>query len=150
MEHLGSVAQPDHRPALVAGANPWCAGFLVYQHIGNLSPQLRRADPLWRAVQDADGDAWPVLQAMADAVDADFTAIRWSFRWDIDSVRLVVVDSRCARVLTEGQRAMLADGAFSWVEDAVSEDADEAAHVLVASSLPWLLAPAIHDLQFGR
>ncbi len=123
------------------------ASYWVYQHIGNLAPQERHADPTWCAVQDADGDVWPVLRKMADAADADPSAIRWSFRWDIDGVRLVVIDTRCGRVLTEGRRTMLDDGEFSWVENAVSADAYHAEHVLVGSALPWLLAPAIHDVQ---
>ncbi len=136
-------------------AEPWwperirgaLASYWVYQHIGNLSPEERHADPTWCAVQDADGDVWPVLRKMADAADADPSAVRWSFRWDLDGVRLVVVDTRCGRMLTEGRRTMLDDAEFSWVENAVSEDAHDAEHVLVGSSLPWLLAPALHDLQ---
>ncbi|MDQ4010861.1 MAG: alkaline phosphatase family protein [Actinomycetota bacterium] len=136
-------------------AQPWwpkrirgaLAAYWIYQHIGNLPPKERHSDPIWRAVQDTDGDAWPVLQEMAGAADTDPTAIRWSFRWDIDGVRLVVVDTRCGRILTEGRRTMLDDAEFAWVENAVSEDARQAEHVLVGSSLPWLLAPAIHDVQ---
>jgi hypothetical protein len=136
-------------------AEPWwsdriqgaLASYWVYQHIGNLSPQERHADPTWRAVQEADGDVWPVLRKMADAADADPSAIRWSFRWDIDGVRLVVMDTRCGRMLAEGRRTMLDEAEFCWVENAVSADAHDADHVLVGSSLPWLLAPAIHDVQ---
>ncbi|PZS12343.1 MAG: phosphodiesterase [Pseudonocardiales bacterium] len=121
--------------------------YWVYQHLGNLSPQRRDADPTWRAVRDAGGDAWPVLRKMADATDAGVGTTWWSFRWDIDGVRLVVLDTRSNRVLTEGRRAMLGDDEFCWAERAVSEDAHQADHVLVGSSLPWLLAPAIHDVQ---
>ncbi|MGH3824955.1 MAG: alkaline phosphatase D family protein, partial [Pseudonocardiaceae bacterium] len=136
-------------------AKPWwperirgaLASYWVYQHIGNLSSEQRHTDPTWRAVQDAEGDVWPVLRAMAEAADADPSAIRWSFRWDIDGVRLVVIDTRCGRMLTEGRRAMLDDAEFSWVENAVSEDSYHAEHVLIGSSLPWLLPPSIHDLQ---
>jgi hypothetical protein len=136
-------------------AQPWwperirgaLASYWVYQHIGNLSPTQRHADPIWCAIQDADEDVWSLLHKMADASDADPSAVRWSFRWDIDGIRLVVIDTRCGRMLTEGRRAMLDDAEFSWVDDAVSEDAHRAEHVLVGSSLPWLLAPAIHDLQ---
>ncbi|MGH3972131.1 MAG: alkaline phosphatase D family protein, partial [Pseudonocardiaceae bacterium] len=136
-------------------AQPWwperirgaLAAYWIYQHIGNLPPKERHSDPTWRAVQDTDGDAWPVLQQMAGAADADPSALRWSFRWDVNGVRLVVMDTRCGRILTEGRRTMLDDAEFSWVEEAVSDDAHQAEHVLVGSSLPWLLAPAIHDVQ---
>ncbi len=123
------------------------ASYWVYQHIGNLSPQQRHADPTWRAVQHARGDAWPALQKMADAADGELGAIGWSFRWDIDNVRLVMLDTRSGRRLTEGRRAILDDDEFAWAERAVSEDAHQAAHVLIGSSLPWLLATAIHDVQ---
>lgn len=123
------------------------ASYWVYQHLGNLSPQQRHADPTWRAVQDARGDAWPALQKMADAADGELGAIGWSFRWDINNVRLVMLDTRSGRRLTEGRRAILDDDEFAWAERAVSEDAHQAAHVLIGSSLPWLLAPAIHDVQ---
>jgi PhoD-like phosphatase len=131
-------------PQRIRGA---LASYWVYQHIGNLSPERRQTDATWRAVQGASGDAWPVLQEMADALDAGAAPVRWNFRWDIDGVRLVVIDTRCGRVLTEGRRAMLDDAEFSWVEDAVSADAHQADHVLVGCSLPWLLAPALHDLE---
>jgi len=136
-------------------AQPWwperirgaLASYWVHQHIGNLAPQERHADPIWCAVQKAEGDAWPVLREMAESVEADPATIRWSFRWDIDGVRLVMVDTRCGRVLTEGRRSMLDEAGFSWVEDAVSRDAASASHLLVGTSLPWLLAPVIHDAQ---
>ena len=129
-------------PARIRGA---LVSYWVYQHIGNLSPQQRHAHPIWRAVREVDGDAWPVLQVMADAADADPTSIRWSFRWDLDGVRLVMVDTRCGRILAEGNRAMLDEAEFSWVEDTVSEPG--ATHLLIGSSVPWLLAPAIHDVE---
>ncbi|MQA16058.1 MAG: alkaline phosphatase family protein [Pseudonocardiaceae bacterium] len=124
------------------------ASYWVYQHAGNLGPEERAADPTYRAVVDADGDAWPVLARMADAADTDPTSIRWSFRWDLDRARLVMVDTRCGRVLTEGARAMLDDAEFSWVEDSIATAATDAVdHLLVGSSLPWLLPPAVSDLQ---
>ncbi|MGH3601311.1 MAG: alkaline phosphatase D family protein [Pseudonocardiaceae bacterium] len=131
-------------PERIRGA---LVSYWVYQHIGNLTPEARHADPTWRAVQGADGDVWPLLRTMAEAVDADPAAIRWSFRWIIDGVRLVVMDTRCGRMLAEGHRTMLDDAEFSWVESAISQDASRAEHVLVGSSLPWLLAPVLHDLQ---
>lgn len=124
------------------------ASYWIYQHAGNLDPEDRAADPVYRAVLDADGDAWPVLERMADAADTDPTSIRWSFRWDLQRVRLVMVDTRCGRVLAEGHRAMLDEAEFRWVEDAISSAADEEVdHLLVGSSLPWLLPPAVSDVE---
>ena len=124
------------------------ASYWVYQHVGNLPPEERAADPVWQQVLETVGDTWPLLQRMAGGVDADPTVVRWSFRWDLDRVRLVMVDSRCGRMLDEDDRTMLDDAEFRWVECAVEEDAADAVdHVLVGSSLPWLLPSAIHDAQ---
>lgn len=127
------------------------ASYWIYQHAGNLGPADRAEDPVYRAILDADGDAWPVLERMADSADTDPTSIRWSFRWDLERVRLVMVDTRCGRMLTEGCRAMLDDAEFRWVEDNISSAADSeddgVEHLLVGSSLPWLLPPAVSDLQ---
>ncbi|MGH3916823.1 MAG: alkaline phosphatase D family protein [Pseudonocardiaceae bacterium] len=131
-------------PSRISGA---LTSYWIYQHIGNLPPRERHADPVWRAVQGAGKDAWPVLREMAAAADTDPAAVRWSFRWDLDEVRLVMVDTRCGRMLAEGHRTMLNEEEFTWVEEAIGKDAAAVSHVLVGSSLPWLLAPAIHDMQ---
>ena len=63
-------------------------------------------------------------------------------------VRLVMVDSRAGRVLAEHDRQILDDAEFTWVEEAVREAvADGVEHVLVGTSLPWLLPHAIHDIE---
>lgn len=124
------------------------ASYWIYQHAGNLDPVAREADPTYRAVVEADGDAWPVLARMAEAADTDPTSTRWSFRWDLDRVRLVMVDTRCGRVLAEGRRAMLDDEEFGWVEDRIATSASgDVDHLLIGSSLPWLLPPAVSDVQ---
>jgi phosphodiesterase/alkaline phosphatase D-like protein len=136
-------------------AQPWwaerirgaLASYWIYQHIGNLPPEERAADPVWCAVRQAGGDAWPILREMAGSADAAPETVRWSFRWDIDGVRLVMVDTRCGRMLAEGSRSMLDEEGFRWVEEAVRKDVSAASHLLVGSSLPWLLAPAVHDIQ---
>ena len=47
----------------------------------------------------------------------------WSYRRDFGRVRLLVIDSRCGRVLTEGHRQMVSDAEFDWIEAQV-EDGD--------------------------
>ena len=70
-------------------------------------PLARRArrDELWQLRRSHEGDrrAGPRpsdLDALAARVDASRTAYRWSYARDLGDVRLVVVDSRAARVLT--------------------------------------------------
>jgi hypothetical protein len=55
-----------------------------------------------------------------------------------------MVDSRCGRILAEGRRSMVSDDEFAWIEKQVGEPCD---HLLIGTSLPWLLARALHDLE---
>ena len=52
-----------------------------------------------------------------------------------------MIDSRAGRVLEEGNRSMLDDEEWDWVDEHVSGDFD---HVLIATSLPWLLGRGMH------
>jgi hypothetical protein len=54
---------------------------------------------------------------------------------------VVVVDSRAGRVLEEGSRSMLDDDEWAWLEEQLEGDFD---HVLIATSLPWLMGHAMH------
>jgi hypothetical protein len=55
-----------------------------------------------------------------------------------------MVDSRCGRILADGRRSMISDPEFDWVSRQVDGDYD---HLLVGTSLPWLLARALHDVE---
>jgi hypothetical protein len=61
---------------------------------------------------------------------------------------MVVVDSRAGRVLEEQRRRMLDDDAFAWVEAALARAVEEGVeHLVVSTSLPWLLPPAVHEIE---
>lgn len=122
--------------------------YWVYQHLGNLSPQELAENPTWQAVREHPGDAEPVLWAMAEAADADPRSTRWSFVRHWGAARLVVMDTRAGRVLDEHRRQMLDDDEFSWVEAAMRRAAEEGVeHLVLGSSLPWLLPHAIHEVE---
>ena len=147
-------------------AEPWWAdriraalmSYWVYQHLGNLSPADRRADPLLQAVLAAD-DGETVLATMAEHLTGTEARLSrtWSFHHRTDLADLVVLDSRNARVLGPGRRSMLAppdwDLVDRIVDDGDCDPADEAAgcaappHLLVVSSVPWALPLGIHRLQ---
>jgi hypothetical protein len=116
------------------------ASYWIYQHIGNLEPGHHADDELLRKVKDAD-DGWPILAEFARAADESTSGTRWSYCRDLGRTRLVVIDSRAGRVLEEGKRSMLDDEEWDWVAEHFTGDFD---HLLVATSLPWLLAPAMH------
>jgi PhoD-like phosphatase len=128
------------------------ASYWVYQHLGNLSPRDHREDELLRRVKEAD-DAEAILEDFARKADrglehpprpgaeATSAGTRWSYRRDLGRTRLVVIDSRAGRVLEEGNRSMLDENEWAWVEEQVTGDFD---HLLMATSLPWLLGPGMH------
>lgn len=123
--------------------------YWVYQHLGNLSPAELEVDEDYRAVQAAGGDSWPHLVELADRADYEVDGdkgLRFSFRWDLGRSRFVMVDSRNSRILDGGERKMLGNREFRWLEDQF-DDVTELDHVVLGSSLPWLLPPAIGDAQ---
>ena len=125
------------------------AAYWVYQHLGNMSPATLAADETWRRVREADGeDVGPMLHEFAAAADREADGAkgyRWSYRRDYGPVRLIVLDSRCGRILDDRERAMVGRDEARWIEEQLStSDGD---HLLVATSLPWLLPRAVHDLE---
>lgn len=155
------------------------ASYWVYQHLGNLSPGELAEDPVLAAVRAAE-DGTAALREFADHADTHPQTVRWSYRRDLGRVRLVMVDTRAARVLDEQQRAILDDKEMAWLREQMltglddhiapggtaglspagapdatpGGTADAAAgergaydHLLVGTSLPWLLPPAIHDAE---
>lgn len=129
-------------------AQPWWTdrivgaftSYWIYQHLGNLAPDELAADDVYAAVRSVE-DGADVLRAMALRADRDTASIRWSFRRDLGSTRLVVVDSRAGRVLDDDRREMLDDAEWRWLDEQLRGDVE---HLLIATSLPFLLPPAIH------
>ncbi|GAA4557621.1 alkaline phosphatase D family protein [Pseudonocardia xishanensis] len=123
--------------------------YWVYQHLGNLSPEELAADPDWQKMQGAEADVWPQLVELADRADAEVDGekgVRFSFRWDMGRTRLVMIDSRNGRILDDGAHLMLGETEFSWVEEQATAPG-EVDHLLLGTSVPWLLAPALGDLE---
>ncbi len=141
---------------IVAGLS----SYWVYQHLGNLSPAELDVEPTWQRIRTLPPgeDAEPLLRELAVRADAEADGAkgyRWSYRRDLEHVRLVVLDSRCGRVLDADERSMVSRREWDWVEDqlrwpngaADPDGTDPPEHVLVGTSLPWLLAPALHDVE---
>jgi hypothetical protein len=140
---------------------PWWTGritgglvsYWVYQHLGNLSPQELADNKTWQAIlgmaaDDATRDAEPMLREMAELADAEPATIRWSYVRHWGDARLIMIDSRAGRVLEEQHRRMLDEDEFAWVEAAMRRAVDEGVeHLILGTSLPWLLPHAIHNLE---
>ncbi len=139
-------AKPWWRDRIQAGL----ASYWVYQHLGNLSPAELAGNEDYERLLSTDGDTWPFLRDLADRADYEVDSnkgVRFSYRWDLGRSRLIMVDSRNGRILDSGQRMMIGDREFEWLEDNATERLEEIDHLLLASSLPWLLPPVIGDLQ---
>ncbi len=121
--------------------------YWVYQHLGNLSPGELCTDATLAAVRAAR-DGADVLRCFAQAADREADGAKgtmWSFRRDLGRVRLLVIDSRCGRILANGSRSMVAGDEFRWIEEQVEDGAYD--HLVVGTSLPWLLPRALHDIE---
>ncbi|MFI5803204.1 alkaline phosphatase D family protein [Streptomyces sp. NPDC051561] len=135
-------ATPWWRERILSGL----MSYWVYQHLGNLSPTELDADEVYAAVR-ATPDGTDVLREFASRADQDPACVRWSYRRDFGPVRLLMVDTRAARVLEEGARAMLDEDEARWLADQALDDSRPYDHLLIGTSLPWLLPPLIHDAE---
>jgi len=117
--------------------------YWLYQHLGNLSPPELEEDTVFPRVK-AEEDAGALLRRLAHTWDRESASSRWAFYRDFGGTRLLVLDSRAARVLSDGRRQMIDDGEWDWVVDHSSGAFD---HVIIASTLPVFLPIGIHHLQ---
>jgi hypothetical protein len=123
------------------------SSYWVYQHLGNLAPQALAENALYQKVRSYDGDATPLLRDFAAAADKEadgHKGAQWSYRRDLGDVRILVIDSRCGRMLETGDRSIVSEEEFAWIERQTEGDYD---HLLVGTSLPWLLPRALHDIE---
>ncbi|MGW0533049.1 alkaline phosphatase D family protein [Streptomyces sp. NPDC003032] len=120
--------------------------YWVHQHLGNLRPEELETDAVHASVR-ATPDGTDALRAFAAKADSDATSARWSYRRDFGRVRLLMVDTRAARVLTEGERAMLDPQEARWLREQAVDGAGSFDHLLIGTSLPWLLPHLVHDAE---
>lgn len=139
LDHI--EAQPWWRRRITAGLG----AYWIYQHLGNLSPKERAAEPLMTALAAGEygagsGDAGATLDDLAGRADEERDG-RWCFARDIGRTRLIVLDSRGGRVLDPGSRQMLGSRQLAWFDGQASGGVD---HLLVATSIPYLLPRGLH------
>ncbi|HEY2603136.1 MAG TPA: alkaline phosphatase D family protein [Thermoleophilaceae bacterium] len=119
--------------------------YWLYQHIGNLEPRHLDEDEMFDRVLRCDGDAGPLLREWAHKVAHEVEGARWSYKRDLCGSRLVMMDSRGGRVLDPARRAMVDNDEWSAIDGWARER--EVDHLLLGTSLPWLLSPAMHWLE---
>ncbi len=123
------------------------ASYWVYQHIGNLGPDELARDPLYAKVIAQGTDVLPMLEEFAEQADKENEgrkSTQWSYRRDFGRARLLMIDTRCGRILEDDRRQMVSDAEFEWLERNCEGDYD---HLLIGSSLPWLMPHALSHFQ---
>jgi hypothetical protein len=124
------------------------AAYWVYQHLGNLSPAERADDALWQKIIRHTGedeiDVSPALESFVDRADHEPESYRWSYCRDFGDTRLIVVDSRAARELAPDKRALVDPDEMAWLNDRLRGGFR---HVLIATSLPFLLPMGLHYVE---
>jgi hypothetical protein len=117
--------------------------YWIYQHLGNLAPPELDTEPLYAQALEAD-DAGPLLRTFGHRSDRETTSARFAFHRDFGHSRLVVVDSRAARVLADGKRDMVDDEEWAWIVDHARGSFD---HLVFASTLPVFMLPGAHHVE---
>jgi hypothetical protein len=119
------------------------ASYWIYQHLGNLSPRELDDNDVYAKVR-GNPDATEVLRDWAREIESTAAGTRWSYCRDLDGVRVIFLDSRASRVLSEERRSMFDDEVWEWIVDHASGDFD---HLLLATTVPYLLSPGFHHLE---
>jgi hypothetical protein len=117
--------------------------YWVHQHLGNLSVEELEKDETWCAIRDG-GEVTAALEEMAEAAGPTGDGVRWSFARDFGGTRFVAIESRAGRVLEADRRRMVDDDEWDWLCERLRGDVD---HLVVATSDPYLLMPALHGLE---
>ncbi|CAN5401958.1 alkaline phosphatase D family protein [soil metagenome] len=126
------------------------SSYWVYQHLGNLLVSERAQDEVWQAWRrrqagtDGEVDLSDLLDDFAARVNQKPQTYRWSYARDLGESRLVVVDSRAARVVKPQRRSMLDDDEMQWLDEQLQGDYQ---HLFIGTSLPFLLPPGLHYLE---
>ncbi len=120
--------------------------YWIYQHLGNQSPDDIASEGMLAALLDADDGAsllraWAMNTDERTPVDGGY---RFSFARHLGRTKLVIVDSRCGRVLEPDQRSMIDEVEWEWIVDQCHEDVD---HLLIGTSLPAFTPGGLHDVE---
>ena len=118
--------------------------YWVYQHLGNLTPELLKEDDTLRRIRESDGDGESVLRDYCSGADRERQGSRWSYCRDVGGIRLIMIDARAGRVLEEGNRDIVDAAEWDWIVEQTHGDFD---HLLLGSSLPYLLGAGMQSIE---
>lgn len=137
------TAQPWWRDRVIGAF----ASYFVYQHLGNLAPDELEDNFVYQVLRAADSDAERerILSDFAVAADSERGASQWSFKRDFGRVRVVMLDVRASRRLDPADRRVMDSDEWEWTRRAcLDADVD---HLLIGSSLPAFMLPALHHVE---
>ncbi len=135
-----------------ARAQPWWharitgafMAYWIYQHLGNMSPPELDGEAMYQTAIAAGGDVGPELERFAEGADRESAATRWACCRDFGRSRVLVVDSRAARVLDDDHRDMVDAEEWAWIVDRSHEALD---HLVIVSTLPVFMSAGVHSLE---
>src|SRR4051794_36940319 len=120
--------------------------YWLYQHLGNLSPHVIREEGILDRLRNA-ADGQHILRDWARGTE-EFSSgpdhYHFNFVRELGPLRLVMIDARNGRDLTTGARRIVDENEWEWIVEACRGEAD---HLLIGSSLPVFVPPALHDLE---
>jgi hypothetical protein len=118
--------------------------YWIYQHLGNMAPPELDGEAMYQTAIAADGDVGPELERFAERADRESAATRWACCRDFGRSRVLVVDSRAARVLDDDHRDMVDAEEWAWIGDRSHEALD---HLVIVSTLPVFMSLGVHYLE---
>lgn len=119
------------------------SAYWVYQHLGNLAPPDLAEEQMFREVFEHE-DAGAALRARAYQWDRESASSRWAYHRDFGRSRVLVIDSRAARVLAGGRRDMVDTGEWEWISEHARGSFD---HLVIVSTLPVFMPHGIYHLE---
>ena len=145
LEHLRGVGARharDGRGGRSASPAPSC-------RTGSTSTSATWLRPSWPRSRCSRSSPATTTAARACAssrarVDREPASSRFAFHRDFGRSRLVVIDSRAARVLAEGRRDMVDDEEWQWIAEHARGAYD---HLIIASTLPVFMTPGVDGLE---
>lgn len=117
--------------------------YWIYQHLGNLSPAELAEDETFQEIT-ATRQGSAAVRELAERAEKEGGRTRFSLCRDLGPARLLVADSRTGRELSDGRRCIIGDDEWHWILSKVDGDYD---HLLLASSVPFLLPHGMHDIE---
>ena len=108
--------------------------YWLYQHLGNLSPPEIAEEEMLHARPGGRGRRARASARSRSSATANRRQAAGRTTATSADTRLLVIDSRAARVLGEGHREMIDEGEWDWI---VEHSRGAFDHLIVASTLPY-------------